>query len=56
MKILISQLPQSPWWQNGVPLYDDNPAMRLGAIPNQSILKNISNYVLMMILVIIIIQ
>ena len=38
MKILISQLPQSPWWQNGVPLYDDNPAMRLGAIPNQSIL------------------
>ena len=39
MKILISQLPQSPWWQNGVPLYDDNPAMRLGAMPDQSILE-----------------
>ena len=39
MKILISQLPQSPWWQNGVPLYDDNPAMRLGAMPDQLILE-----------------
>jgi len=39
MKILISQLPQSPWWQNGVPLYDDNPAMRLGAIPDQVLLE-----------------
>lgn len=38
MKILISQLPQSPWWGNGVPLYDDNPAMRLGVRPDQSIL------------------
>ena len=38
MKILISQLPQSPWWGNGVPMYDDNPAMRLGATPNQSLL------------------
>ena len=40
MKILISQLPQSPWWGNGVPMYDDNPAMRLGATPDQSLLAN----------------
>ena len=39
MKILISELPQSPWWVNGVPLYDDNPAMRLGAIPDQVLLE-----------------
>ncbi|MBT3518129.1 MAG: hypothetical protein HN469_01585, partial [Candidatus Marinimicrobia bacterium] len=40
MKILISQLPPSPWWGNGVPMYDDNPAMRLGATPDQSLLAN----------------
>jgi len=39
MKILISQLPKSPWWGNGVPMYDDNPAMRLGATPNQTLLE-----------------
>tara|TARA_B100000029_G_C17467823_1_gene920868 strand:- start:32 stop:910 length:879 start_codon:yes stop_codon:yes gene_type:complete len=39
MKILISQLPQSPWWGNGVPLYDDNPAMRLGIKPEQTRLQ-----------------
>ena len=40
MKILISQLPNSPWWGKGVPMYDDNPAMRLGASPNQSLLRS----------------
>ena len=40
MKILISQLPDSPWWGKGVPMYDDNPAMRLGASPNQSLLRS----------------
>ena len=57
MKILLSKLPDSPWWGCGVPSYDDNPAMQLGVKPNQkklikersqliSILKNIDIKVL----------
>ncbi|MBT3502519.1 MAG: hypothetical protein HOB40_03505 [Candidatus Marinimicrobia bacterium] len=39
MKILISELPKSPWWGKGIPMYDDNPVMRLDAVPNQSLLQ-----------------
>lgn len=35
MKILISDLPKNPWWGEGTPQYDDNPAMNLGIKPNQ---------------------
>ena len=38
MKIIISRLPQSHWWGNGVPSYEDNHAMQGGIIPDQSLL------------------
>tara|TARA_B100001996_G_scaffold274586_1_gene215336 strand:+ start:4129 stop:5007 length:879 start_codon:yes stop_codon:yes gene_type:complete len=38
MKILLSKLPDSPWWGSGVPSYDDNPAMQLGVKPKQELL------------------
>jgi len=34
MKILISKLPLSGWWNSGIPKYKDNPAMQKGLIPN----------------------
>lgn len=34
MKILLSKLPTSGWWQTGIPKYADNPAMQEGAVPN----------------------
>ena len=43
MKIIISKLPPSPWWGQGVPAYDDNPAMLAGAIPNQSLVVSERN-------------
>ena len=39
MKILISNLPKNPWWGEGTPEYDDNPAMNLGIKPNQKIVE-----------------
>ena len=39
MQILISRLPLSGWWQDGIPKYDDNPAMVEGAIPDLNILN-----------------
>ena len=39
MKILFSKLPISGWWQNGIPKYEDNPAMIEGAIPNLNLLN-----------------
>ncbi len=39
MKIAISKLPKSGWWQNGIPKYDDNPAMVEGAIPDLNIVE-----------------
>ena len=39
MKIVISKLPNSGWWQNGIPKYDDNPAMVEGAIPDLNIVE-----------------
>ena len=34
MKILISKLPKSGWWNSGVPYYKDNPAMKKGVVPD----------------------
>ena len=46
MQILISKLPSSGWWQNGIPKYDDNPAMVEGAVPDLKILhKERSNLI-----------
>ena len=39
MKIIISSLPNNPWWGNGTPQYEDNPAMILGTRPNQELLE-----------------
>ena len=38
MKVAISKLPKKPWWGTGIIGYKDNPAMRDGIIPNQSLL------------------
>ena len=38
MKIVLSKLPKSGWWKNGVPKYFDNPAMKEGEIPNNDLL------------------
>ena len=34
----MSKLPKTPWWGAGIIGYKDNPAMRDGLIPNQSLL------------------
>ena len=39
MKIVLSKLPRSGWWANGIPKYEDNPAMIEGAIPDIEILN-----------------
>jgi N-dimethylarginine dimethylaminohydrolase len=39
MKIVLSKLPSSGWWANGIPKYKDNPAMVEGAIPNIELLN-----------------
>ena len=39
MKIVLSKLPSSGWWANGIPKYEDNPAMVEGAIPDIQILN-----------------
>ena len=39
MKIVLSKLPKSGWWANGIPKYEDNPAMIEGAIPDIEILR-----------------
>ena len=38
MRVAISSLPQSPWWGEGIISYEDNPFMKNGVIPNQSLL------------------
>ena len=40
MKIIISSLPNNPWWGNGTPQYKDNPAMVLGVQPNQKLVDS----------------
>lgn len=39
MKILISSLPKNPWWGHGTPIYENNPAMREGVVPNQTLVE-----------------
>ena len=39
MKIVLSKLPNSGWWANGIPRYKDNPAMVEGAIPDIELLN-----------------
>ena len=38
MKIVLSRLPESGWWKSGIPQYKDNPAMKKGQIPINSLL------------------
>ena len=38
MKVAISKLPKNPWWGTGIIGYKDNPVMRDGIIPDQSLL------------------
>jgi len=46
MKIVLSKLPESGWWKNGVPKYNDNPAMKQGEIPNMSLLVKERDYLI----------
>ena len=46
MKIVLSKLPKSGWWKNGVPKYNDNPAMKQGKIPNISLLSKERDYLI----------
>ena len=46
MKIVLSKLPKSGWWKNGVPKYNDNPAMKQGKIPNMSLLVKERDYLI----------
>ena len=39
MKIMISKLPNNPWWGHGTPMYENNPAMKDGNIPHQGIVE-----------------
>ena len=39
MKILISNLPKNPWWGHGTPIYENNPAMKHGVVPNQELVE-----------------
>jgi len=45
LKILISKLPDNPWWGHGTPMYVNNPAMRKGQAPNQKLVE-IESYML----------
>lgn len=37
MKISYTLLPKYPWWGSGTPAYENNLAMKLGALPNQEL-------------------
>ena len=39
MKILISHLPKHKWWGHGTPIYENNPAMKEGVVPNQELVE-----------------
>ncbi|MEA1882833.1 MAG: arginine deiminase-related protein [Candidatus Marinimicrobia bacterium] len=39
MKILISKLPKNAWWGHGTPIYENNPAMKEGVVPNQELVE-----------------
>jgi len=36
MSVTLSKLPKNPWWGKGTPVYNNNPFMRLGAVPDQA--------------------
>lgn len=40
MKILVSDLPRSPWWGSGMPHYQNNWAMVAGTVPDQKLVDN----------------
>ena len=35
MKVMISKLPDNPWWGHGTPMYENNPAIKEGNVPNR---------------------
>lgn len=39
MKVMISKLPNNPWWGHGTPMYENNPAMKEGNVPHQNIVE-----------------
>ena len=39
MTISFAQLPKYPWWGQGTPAYENNLAMKLGALPKQEVVK-----------------
>ena len=39
MQILVSELPKNPWWGRGIPVYQNNWAMKRGVVPSQEILQ-----------------
>ena len=43
MKIVLSKLPKSGWWNRGIPKYIDNPAMKKGRVPNNILLNKERN-------------
>ena len=43
MKIVLSKLPKSGWWNKGIPKYIDNPAMKKGRVPNSTLLNEERN-------------
>lgn len=36
MPLTLSSLPKNPWWGKGTPAYNNNPFMKLGAVPDQN--------------------
>ena len=39
MKISFTTLPKYPWWGSGTPAYENNLAMKLGALPKQEVVE-----------------
>ncbi len=39
MQVLLSTLPKSGWWANGMPQYTDNPFMKKGTVPNLKLVE-----------------
>lgn len=39
MRVSLTLLPKFPWWGTGTPSYENNLAMRLGALPDQKLVE-----------------